>query len=161
MTETPTLRWQDAVAELADLRTDAETAASRIKRHGDAIAVADAERVYGDGKSATDALIAGLIVTRAYREEPAGLRDLEARLRRATTARDTLADQADASDPKRDAAGEKGPLTDLALKGLAPLVAAIAAIVWHRDSRDDQRRETIQNQLEAARWTPFLELKRE
>jgi hypothetical protein len=83
MTDDWRMSWQQAVAALTAERERAETAARLVKRHGDAAAIARAERAYGDGKAETDAIIAALTVALAEGREPETLAALEARLVRA------------------------------------------------------------------------------
>ena len=151
------MSWQQAVAELTAERERAETAARLVKRHGDEAAIARAERSYGDGKAETDAIVATLTVALAEGGEPETLAALEARLVRATAAREKLAREADACAPREP--GEKAIVE--AILGSAVIASLVHALTTlYLRHRDDEalKRKTIATQLEAARWAPFASL---
>jgi hypothetical protein len=151
------MSWQQAVAALTAERERAETAARIVKRLGDAATVARAERAYGDGKAETDAIVAALTVALAENREPETLAALEARLHRATAARETIAREADACAAR--APGEKAIVE--AILGSAVLVALTKALTTlYLRHRDDEAltRKTIETQLQAARWADFASL---
>ena len=56
------LIWKDAVAQLAGLRTKAETSAAIVKQFGGRRHITRGQRIYSDAKAEADTVIAGLIV---------------------------------------------------------------------------------------------------
>ena len=65
------INWQEAVARLAQERTQAETCARVLKKYGSAEAVARGTLAYGEAKAEYDGIIAGLTVALARKERPA------------------------------------------------------------------------------------------
>ena len=79
--------------------------------------------------------------------------DLDARIERATAARETLGRRA------RDlAAGTRGPALDLLTSALPTLLSAVGALWTRRTDRDAATRATIATRLEAARWPAFADI---
>src|SRR3954451_22700856 len=73
------INWQEAVAQLARERTQAETCASVLKKYGkDNATITDRGSLsYGEAKAEYDAVIAGLSVALARGGQPASLPDLQ------------------------------------------------------------------------------------
>jgi hypothetical protein len=147
------IKWQEAVARLAQERTQAETCVQVLKKYGDAAAIGRGEIAYGEAKADYDGIIGGLIVALALKEQPASLSDLQARLERGFAKRAAFCQSVKPLIPP--SSGQKGIIEEI-VKGVAgPLVEAVKAI-WLR-SRDDNvlTRATIQTQLEATSWPAF------
>jgi hypothetical protein len=56
-----TINWQEAVARLAQERTQAETCARLLKKYGDAAAIDQGSLAYGKAKADYDGTIAALV----------------------------------------------------------------------------------------------------
>jgi hypothetical protein len=150
-----TMRWEDAVAALAEERTRAETCVRLLKRHAgnDAATLSRGEVAYTDAKANVDAVIGGLIVVLAQRGTPTDLADLEPRLTRGVQAREAFCTQVIAlvpPDPRlRDVRGE---LVGAFVKLLQDAVRTLHGYITEEDHL---RRKTIQTQLEATQWSAF------
>jgi hypothetical protein len=146
--------WQEAVARLRFERNQAETCAALLKRHGEPAAIDRGAVSYKDAKDEYDAIIAGLDVALASRDQPSSLPDLEVRLRRGYDKRVAFCDSVRPLLPPT-LAGQKGPMADIVSGAVGPLVDALKAI-WLR-TRDDNAlmRKTIETQLEATAWPSF------
>jgi hypothetical protein len=153
MTESQTLSWQSAVAELTAEKQRATTAAGIIKRLGGPGDLAAAEIAYGDGRAETEAVIAALTIALEQGKGADDRADLDARIERATAARETLGRRA-----QDLAAGTRGPALDLLVSALPTLLSAVGALWTRRTDRDAATRATIATRLEAARWPPFADI---
>jgi hypothetical protein len=74
------MTWAEAVAQVAGVRTKAESSAALLKKFGDSGHVARGQLFYCDAKGETDAVIAGLIVALSAKEEPESLPSLQERV---------------------------------------------------------------------------------
>lgn len=151
------MSWQDAVARLAQERTQAETCAAVIKARG---APADRERAamgYGAAKAEVDGVIAGLVVLLARDGGPAELGDLLPRLERAAAGRDRLCRSAQGLIPA-DPGARGGVVAEIVGAVLGPLVDAVKDLIVDGRERDAAARRTIQTRLEATAWTAFSDL---
>lgn len=146
------ISWQEAVAALAAERERAMTAASIIKRLGGPGDVTAAEIAYGDGRAEVEAVVAALTVALEQGQGVDDRADLEARMERASTARETLGRRAEEL-----AAGTKGAVLDLLASAVPTLFSAISALWKRRGDRDAAARATIAARLDAARWPAFAE----
>ena len=93
------INWQEAVARLAQERTQAETCARLLKKYGDAAAIDWGSLTYGEAKAEYDGIIAGLGVALARKEKPASLPDLGDRLLRGLAEREAFCKSAQALVP--------------------------------------------------------------
>ena len=100
------MTWADAVAEVAGMRTKAETSAASLKKFGDSGHVALGQLIYSDAKGEADAVIAGLIVALSAKGEPESLSSLQERVERAVTGLARLRKLAESQLPKME--GTKG-----------------------------------------------------
>ena len=148
------MSWQDAVAQLAQERTQAETCAAALKKHGDAAAVDRGAPAYGQAKAEYDGIIAGLDVVLAQKAEPVSLTDLQGRLRRGFEQREAFCRAALSLVPPR-AAGEKGVLDEIAKGAIGPVLQAVQAIYLRAKDDSALTRATIRTQLEATSWPAF------
>jgi hypothetical protein len=153
MGEPETLSWQSAVAELTAEKERAVTAAGLVKRFGGPGDLTAAEIAYGDGRAETEAVIAALAIALESGSGPDDRADLDARVERATAARETLGRRA-----QDLAAGTRGPALDLLASALPSLLSAIGALWTRRADRDAATRATIATRLDAARWPPFADI---
>ena len=156
------MTWADAVAQLAGVRTKAETSAALLKKFGDSGHIAHGQLIYSDAKAEADAVIAGLIVALSAKGEPESLSSLQERVERAVTGLAKLRELAESQLPKLE--GTKDVDVGDILKGaieqlLKPLSDAVAALYNNHRTDDELTRKTIQTQLEAARWPDFAEVK--
>lgn len=151
------INWQDAVARLKWERTEAEACASVLKKYGDATAVARGSLAYASAKAEYDAIITGLSIALARKEQPNSLPDLQERLERGFEERQAFCKSADALIPQSQ--GEKGVVDEIvsgAVSGaVGPLIQALLAIYMRRQDNDALTRKTIETQLEAASWPAF------
>jgi hypothetical protein len=150
--------WQEAVARLAYERTKAETCVKELKKYGDAAAKSRGEDAYDTAKAEYDAIISGLTVALAKKDEPVSLPDLEARLQRGFEARETFCRSVQALAPS--SAGQKGlgPIADFVGGIAGPVIDAIKAIYFRGKDDDALMRKTIQTQLEATSWPAFASI---
>ena len=147
------IKRQEAVARLARERTLAETCAALLKKYGNKATQARLSMMYGEAKADYDGLIAGLAVALARREQPGGLRDLQAQTQRDFDKREAFCQSVEPLVPKKP--GEKGPIADIVGGAVTPLIDAVVAI-WSRTRDDDGlMRKTIQSQLEGTSWLAF------
>src|SRR3954469_22491687 len=113
------INWQDAVARLREERGQAETCVRVLKKYGDATAVDRGAVAYAEAKAEYDAIIAGLNVALAQKEQPASLSDLQERLRRGFKKRDAFCQSVRPLLPPRS--GEKGILDEIVKGAVEPL----------------------------------------
>jgi hypothetical protein len=149
--------WQEAVARLAYERTRAETCVKVLKEHGKKDAIARGESAYNEAKAEYDGIIAGLTVALARKADPPSLPDVEARMKRGFEAREAFCKSVQPLVPPN--VGQRDVITDIVSGTVGPVVDAIK-VVWMRGKDDDaMMRKTIENQLEAAKWPKFDEVK--
>ena len=67
------MTWAEAVAQVASVRTKAETSVALLKKFGDSGHIARAQLIYSDAKDEADGVIAGLIVALSAKDEPESL----------------------------------------------------------------------------------------
>ena len=153
MSESETLSWQKAVAELTAERNRAEASVRIIKRLGDRGDITTAEITYGDGRAEAEAVIAALIVALHQGKGADDIAEIESRMSQAVAAREMLARRATDLAPREKNAG-----IDLLIKALPGLLPAVGAL-WRRcGERDASTRATIAARLDSARWLPFAEV---
>lgn len=152
------ITWQDAVAELAAERTRAETCVRLLRRHAadNQAALSHGELAYAEAKADVDGVIAGLVVVLALEEEAEALKDLGARLTRGVLAREAFCEYALTFVPPDQ--GTKGVLADVLGAVIGPLIGAIKEIYLYHQDEDALRRATIQTQLEATKWSGFVDI---
>ncbi|MBP2291721.1 hypothetical protein [Azospirillum rugosum] len=151
------MAWQEAVARLAQERTQAETCAALIKARGDAPARDRAAMAYGAAKAEVDGVIAGLVAALAKNADPTSLRDLTPRLDRAAGGRESLCRTAQSLVPAAPGA-KGGPVAEIVGAVVEPLIGAMKDLLIDARDRDAAARRTIQTQVEAAAWTPFSDI---
>ena len=95
------IKRQEAVARLARERTLAETCAALLKKYGNKATQARLSMMYGEAKADYDGLIAGLAVALARREQPGGLRDLQAQTQRDFDKREAFCQSVEPLVPNR------------------------------------------------------------
>jgi len=149
----PKISWQEAVAQLAQERTRAETCVAWLKKYGDAAAQNRGALAYGGAKAEYDGVIAGLVVALARKGQPESLPDLQARLERGFDKREVFCESVLPLVPQDS--GQKGPIAEVVTGIAKPVIDAVVAI-WSRVRDDDAlMRKTIQTQLEATSWPAF------
>lgn len=158
------MTWAEAVAQVTEVRTKAETSATLLKKFGDAAHIAHGQWFYCDAKAEADAIVAGLIVALSAKGEPESLPSLQERVNRAATGLAKLRKLAESQLPGLESKGFSLDvnLNDI-LKGAIeqlqkPLSAAVATLYSDHRTDAEQTRKTIQDKLEAARWTDFDKL---
>jgi hypothetical protein len=151
------MRWQDAVATLAEERTRAEECVRQLKRHAgkNKNALSRGARAYAEAKANVDAVIAGLIVVLAQRGTPPDLADLETRLTRGVQAREDFCRQVMRLVPEDP--GTKNVLVQV-LGVVLPSLLEAARVLYTFETEDRLRRETIQRRLEATTWSAFTDI---
>jgi hypothetical protein len=151
------INWQEAVARLAQERTQGETCVRLLKKYGDDAAKARGEQAYSQAKSEYDGIIAGLSVALAQKQQPESLKDLQERLQRGFAKREAFCQSVQPLVPSQS--GEKGALDEIvkgAVEGaVGPLIDAVKEIYLDARKENAQTRETIQTQLEATSWPAF------
>jgi hypothetical protein len=150
--------WQDAIAALAAERDRAETCVRVLKRHAgnDTAALSRGELAYVAAKADIDAVIAGLIVVLAQRGSPPDLAKLEMRLTRGVQAREAFCTQViDLVPPDPGTRDLRAQLVGAFLSLLQKAARTLYEFVMDQDY---QRRQTIQTQLEATKWSAFADI---
>ena len=158
----PTISWPEAVAQLAGERARAEACAGLMKKYGDETQIARAQLTYTNAKADADAVIAGLITALSARQAPEALSSLQTKLSSGISGRVEFCDTVSNLLPKT--AGQKDVLIDLAkmipFEALLKMLSdGVSALYNNHRSDDALTRQTIQTQLEAARWPTFSEVK--
>ena len=156
-----TMTWPEAVAQLTGERTKAETCVALLKRYGDQTQVSRGQLTYTNAKGDADAVIAGLIVALSAGQQPASLSSLQAKL---GTGFSNLAEFCGTvADLVPNTAGQKDVVSDIAQATILPLLKMLSdgvSTLYNNHRNDDAlTRQTIQTQLEAARWPAFTEVK--
>ncbi len=153
--------WPEAVARLAGERTKAETCLDVLKTYGDGVQIARGRFGYGNAKAEFDAVIAGLIIVLGQGDKPESLTTLNARVERGTVGLKQFCDGVLALLPPDE--GRKGMIGDVVKGAIEPVIKALSEAVaaLYNNHRNDKAltRQTIQTQLEAAKWPDFGEVK--
>ncbi len=156
----PELTWADAVAQLAGVRTKAETSVAILKRFGGNGHIAHGQLIYADAKAEADAVIAGLIVAVSAKGRPERLSSLHERVERAMIGLAKLRNLAESQLPSLEGMKDFGDILRGAIEPLVkPLSNAVAALYNNFRADNELTRKTIQTQLEAARWPDFKQVK--
>ena len=153
--------WPEAVARLAGERSKADICVGLLKAHGNQEQICGGRLVYGTAKGDFDAVIAGLITALGDGGTPESLPSLEAKLERGASGLGQLCGRV--ADLVPSDSGQKGVVADIAKGAIKPLIKALSEGVatLYTDHRKDKAltRQTIQTQLEAAKWHDFGEVK--
>jgi hypothetical protein len=156
------MTWAEAVAQVASVRTKAETSVALLKKFGDSGHIARGQLIYSDAKGEANGVIAGLIVALSAKDEPESLSSLQDRVERAATGLATLRKLAESQLPNLEGTRDfdLGNILKGAIEQLyKPLSDAVAALYNNHRTDNELTRKTIQTQLEAARWPDFAEVK--
>ena len=156
------MTWAEAVAQVASVRTKAETSVALLKKFGDSGHIARGQLIYSDAKGEANGVIAGLIVALSAKDEPESLSSLQDRVERAATGLATLRKLAESQLPNLEGTRDfdLGNILKGAIEQLyKPLSDAVAALYNNFRADNELTRKTIQTQLEAARWPDFAEVK--
>jgi len=148
--------WPDAVAQLAQERSQAQACVDLLKATGDKTSILNGRIAYGGAKAAADGVIAGLTVALVQGGNPAELPKMTANLERAGAGLQEVCDDA----IKAAKASEGRGLVDEAVKAaVGPVVDALkaaAGALWGRHVKmEDLEIDTIKGQPEAAKWPDF------
>lgn len=153
--------WPEAVSRLAGERSRAEVCVALLKGHGEAQQISRGHLAYATAKADSDAVIAGLITALGESSTPESLSSLESRLERSASGLTQLCTMVAALVP--DESGQKGVVAEIVKAALEPLVGVLSAGVTalYNNHRKDKAltRQTIQTQLEAAKWPDFADVK--
>jgi hypothetical protein len=151
------IAWPEAVARLAGERSKAEICIALLKGHGDTEQVSRGRLAYGAAKADFDAVIAGLVTALAEGGSPESLPSLQAKLERGASGLGELCKAV--ADLVPSALGQKGIFDDVVRAAIEPLIKVLSEGVatLYTDHRKDNAltRQTIQTQLEAAKWPDF------
>ena len=156
------MTWAEAVAQVASVRTKAETSVALLKKFGDSGHIARGQLIYSDAKGEANGVIAGLIVALSAKDEPESLSSLQDRVERAATGLATLRKLAESQLPNLEGTRDfdLGNILKGAIEQLyKPLSDAVAALYNNCPTDNELTRKTIQTQLEAARWPDFDQVK--
>ena len=153
--------WPEAVARLAGERTKAEICVGVLKGYGNEGQIARGRLAYGTAKAEFDAAITGLIVALGEGDKPEGLPVLNAKLEGGASGLKQFCDGVLALLPADE--GRKGIVGDIAKGAIEPIIKALSegvAALYNNHRKDKAlTRQTIQTQLEAAKWPDFGEVK--
>jgi len=155
--QTSGIGWPEAVARLAEERSQAEICVASLKAHGDRDQVAQGRLAYGTAKADFDGVIAGLITALGERGSPESLPDLDAKLAHGAAGLGQFCKSV--RDLVPNISGQKGILDEMVKTAVEPVIKTLSAGVatLYADHRNDDAltRQTIQTQLEAAKWPDF------
>jgi hypothetical protein len=161
MSHAEAIGWPEAVGRLVGERTKAETCAATLKAYGSPQQVMRGRIAYGAAKAEFDAIIAGLIVVLGESYKPDSLATLNAKLEQGVSGLKLFCDRVLVLLPPD--AGRKGIVDDIAKGAVEPVVKALSEGIagLYNNYRNDKAltRQTIQTQLEAAKWPDFGEVK--
>ncbi len=154
--------WPEAVGRLAGERSKAETCAALLKGYGDKQQSSQGQLAYGEAKANFDAVIAGLTTALTEGGNPKSLPSLETDLEHGASGLGKFCMMV--SDLLPSTSGRnKGILDDIVKGAVEPVIKALSeavAALYNNHRNDDAlTRETIQTQLEAAKWPNFAEVK--
>jgi hypothetical protein len=153
--------WPEAVGRLAGERSKAETCRDALKGHGNPDQIARGRVMYGTAKAEFDAVIAGLTVVLGEGDKPESLSAINARLEQGASGLKQFCDWVAPLVPPDE--GRRGVVTDIAKGAIEPVVKALSegvAALYNNHRKDKAlTRQTIQTQLEAAKWPDFGEVK--
>jgi hypothetical protein len=147
------INWQEAVARLARESARVEICASVLKKYGNPTAIERGSISYGEAKAEYDAIIAGLTVALARKEQPASLSGLQASLQRGFDKREAFCQSAQSLIPQDK--GEKGVVEEIAKDAVGPIIQAVEVIYSKAKDADALTHKTIQTQLEAISSPTF------
>ena len=154
----PEINWQEAVARLAQERTRAEACVRMLKKYGDAAGIDRGSLAYDGAKAEYDAVIAGLNVALARKQQPASLADLRGRLQRGFEKREAFCQSVQQLIPQTS--GEKSWIAEIVKGAVGPVIQAIQAVYFRAKDDNLLMRKTIQTQLEATAWPAFASVER-
>jgi hypothetical protein len=150
------INWQEAVARLARESARVEICASILKTYGNPTAIERGSISYGEAKAEYDAIIAGLIVALARKEQPGSLSDLQASLQRGFDKREAFCQSAQSLTPQDK--GEKRVVEEIVKDAIGPIIQAVQAIYSKARDDDALTHKTIQTQLEATSRPAFASI---
>jgi hypothetical protein len=149
--------WPEAVSRLAEERTNAEICVASLKAYGDKEQIARGRLAYGTAKADFDGVIAGLVTALAAGGNPESLPSLDAKLERGASGLGEFCTAVAGLLP--NASGQKGILDEMVKAAVEPVIKALSegvAVLYNSNRTDDAlTRQTIQTQLEAAKWPDF------
>jgi len=155
--QTAAINWPDAVSRLAEERTKAEVCVTSLKKYGNEGQKAQGRLAYGVAKANFDGVIAGLITALGEGGNPESLLSLDTRLAQGATGLEQFCKSV--SDLVPNASGQKGLLDAMVKAAVEPVIKALSeavAALYNNHRKDDAlTRQTIQTQLEAAKWPDF------
>jgi hypothetical protein len=150
------LNWPETIELLARERTQAQTCVETLKSSSDKAAVATGRLTYGAAKAQADGVIAGLTVALVQGGQPEALPAVLTSLKKAGTG---LQEVCVAALKTASAAGTKGVVEDILKAPIEPILNAISsgvsALWMGHVEKDKLELETIERQLEAAKWPDF------
>jgi hypothetical protein len=147
------INWQEAIANLAYERSQAEMCVRLLKKFGDKATIERSSVKYDEAKAEYDGIIGGLIAALAQRDEPGSLNDLQDRTQRGFEKREAFCKSVQPLVPS--STGQKGVIDQIVAGALGPVIDAVKVIWVKRMDENALTRATIQTQLEATKWLPF------
>jgi hypothetical protein len=152
------INWQEAIARLAQERTQAVTCAEVVKKYGRAGEIDRLSLIYGEAKAEYDGVVGGLLVALARKKQPDSLPDLQGRLKRGFEKREEFC-KAAASLVPTPAQGQRGVFGDIVRGAIEPIIQAVKEIYFRAKDESALTRKTIETQLEATSWPDFASVK--
>jgi hypothetical protein len=152
--QTAGIGWPEAVSRLAEERSKAELCVTSLKKYGNEGQKAQGRLAYGAAKANFDGVIAGLITALGESGNPESLPSLDAKLAQGATGLEQFCKLV--SDLVPNSSGQKGVLDEMVKAVIEPAINALSegvAALYNNHRKDNAlTRQTIQTQLEAAKW---------
>ena len=148
--------WPEAVAQLAQERSQAQACVDLLKAAGDKTSILNGQIAYGSAKAAADGVIAGLTVALVQGGNPADLPKLNANLDKAGAGLQEVCDDAIKAAKGSQGRGIADEVVKAAVGPVVDALKAAAGALWTRHVEKDKLEiETIKGQLEGAKWPDF------
>ncbi|MEO1092694.1 MAG: hypothetical protein AAFX81_18885 [Pseudomonadota bacterium] len=153
----PTMTWGDAVATFRGEKERAERCVRTLKRFraADAEVVDDADRRYTEARADVDAVISRLIVAMRDEGSDPALATLEPTLRAGVEAREAFCIGVDEEIEDPDAPDDPAKNLGDTLGFVGDVLQAFVDLLGLYRDEVESTRQTIETQLEAARWRTF------
>jgi hypothetical protein len=153
--------WPEAVSRLAEQQSTAKYCVAVLKGHGNRAQIEQGRLAYSTVKANFDGVIAGLITALSEGESPESLPSLETDLQQGASGLKELCKTAATLLPK--VSGQRDIIGDIVKSAVEaavePVTKALITLYEDRQKENALTRQTIQTQLEAAKWPDFGEVR--